>query len=39
MIRAVTFDVTHTLIHCPRLGEIDLSRLPTLLERDQLMVS
>lgn len=22
MIRAVTFDVTHTLIHCPRLGEI-----------------
>lgn len=21
-IRAVTFDVTHTLIHCPRLGEI-----------------
>jgi len=22
IIRAVTFDVTHTLIHCPRLGEI-----------------
>jgi putative hydrolase of the HAD superfamily len=22
MIRAVTFDVTHTLLHCPRLGEI-----------------
>jgi putative hydrolase of the HAD superfamily len=22
MIQAVTFDVTHTLIHCPRLGEI-----------------
>jgi putative hydrolase of the HAD superfamily len=22
MIRAVTFDVTHTLMHCPRLGEI-----------------
>jgi putative hydrolase of the HAD superfamily len=22
MIHAVTFDVTHTLIHCPRLGEI-----------------
>jgi putative hydrolase of the HAD superfamily len=22
MIEAVTFDVTHTLIHCPRLGEI-----------------
>jgi REG-2-like HAD superfamily hydrolase len=22
MLRAVTFDVTHTLIHCPRLGEI-----------------
>lgn len=22
VIRAVTFDVTHTLIHCPRLGEI-----------------
>src|SRR5205807_8148851 len=22
MIEAVTFDVTHTLVHCPRLGEI-----------------
>ena len=22
IVRAVTFDVTHTLIHCPRLGEI-----------------
>lgn len=22
MIQAITFDVTHTLIHCPRLGEI-----------------
>lgn len=22
MIRAITFDVTHTLMHCPRLGEI-----------------
>jgi putative hydrolase of the HAD superfamily len=22
MIRAVTFDVTHTLIHCPRMGEV-----------------